>query len=59
METAWKSDFLLWSYCDFMFSNGRHFEVNIKTDSYKTQFISQKHAYPNTSDEMWSLLLCK
>ena len=34
-------------YClSFYFANGRrHFEIKIKTENYKTQFISQKHAY--------------
>ena len=26
-------------------SGGHHFEINIKTKNYKTQFISQKHVY--------------
>ena len=25
-------------------TRGRHFEINIKTENYKTHFISQKHA---------------
>ena len=26
-------------------NGGRHFEINIKTENYKTQFISQTHAH--------------
>ena len=31
-------------------NGGRHFEINIKTENYKTQFISQKHANSCTFD---------
>ena len=29
-------------------NGGHHFEIRIKTENYKTQFISQKHAYSYT-----------
>ena len=32
-------------------TRGRHFEINIKTENYKTQFISQKHANSCTFDK--------
>ena len=32
-------------------NGGRHFEINIKTENYKTQFISQKHANSCTFDK--------
>ena len=32
-------------------NGGRHFEINIKTENYKTQFISQKHAYTYIFDK--------
>ena len=30
-------------------SGGRHFEINVKTENYQTQFISQKHVYTYTT----------
>ena len=48
-----------------MAANGsRHFEINIKTENYKTQFISQKHANSSTFDKcdvsffMQQIVLC-
>ena len=32
-------------------NGGRHSEINIKTENYKTQFISQKHANSCTFDK--------
>ena len=32
-------------------NGGRHFKINIKTENYKTQFISQKHANSCTFDK--------
>ena len=32
-------------------NGGRHFEINIKTENYKTQFISQRHANSCTFDK--------
>ena len=35
-----------------MAANGsRHLEINIKTENYKTQLISQKHANSSTFDK--------
>ena len=39
-------------------SGGRHFEINIKTENYKSQFISQTDAYTNTFDKFDLSLLC-
>ena len=63
MQTAWKSDSYFWIYCDFIFfkmaaGGGRRFEINNKSENYKTQTISQKHAYTDTHLKMQSLL-CK
>ena len=30
-------------------SGGCHFEINVKTENYQTQFISQKHVYTYTT----------
>ena len=32
-------------------NGGRHFEINIKTENYKTKLISQKHANSCTLDK--------
>ena len=32
-------------------NGGHHFEIKIKTENYKTQCISQKHAYRYTFDK--------
>ena len=32
-------------------NGGCHFEINIESESYKTQFIHQKHAYSYTNDK--------
>ena len=29
----------------------RHFEISLKSENYKTQFVSQKHAYKYTFDK--------
>ena len=51
MQTTWKSD----SYFCYVFkmaaNGGRHFEINIKTENYKTQFITQKHAFTKIFDK--------
>ena len=39
-------------------NGGRHFEINIKTENYKTQFISQKHANSCTFDKYDVSFLC-
>ena len=44
-------------------NGGRHFEINIKTENYKTQFISQNHANSCTFDKcgvnfMQLIILC-
>ena len=39
-------------------SGGRHFEINIKTENYKTQFISQKQANSSTFDKCDVSFLC-
>ena len=31
-------------------NGGRHFEINIKTQNYESQFVSQTAAYTNTFD---------
>ena len=42
-----------------MAANGaRHFETNFKTENYKTQFISQKHANSCTFDKCDVIFLC-
>ena len=40
-------------------NGGRHFEIRIKTENYKTQYISQKHAYSYTFDKYDLSLLFK
>ena len=32
-------------------NGGRQFEINIRTENYETQFISQKHAYTYIVDK--------
>ena len=49
MQTVSNSESYFWRYCDFIFfkmaaHGGSHFDVNIKTENYKTLFISQKDA---------------
>ena len=45
-------------------NGGRHFEINIKTENYKAQLISQKHANSCTFDKcdvsifMHLIILC-
>ena len=40
-------------------NGGHHFEIKIKTENYKTQFTSQKHAYPYTFGNCYLSLLYK
>ena len=39
-------------------NEGRHFEINIKTENYKTQSISQKYVYWYTFDKRDLSLSC-
>ena len=39
-------------------NGGHHFEINIKTEIYKTQFISQKHTNTCTFDKYDVSFLC-
>ena len=39
-------------------NGGRHFKINIKTENYEPQFISQTGAYTNTFDKCDLSLLC-
>ena len=39
-------------------NGGCHFEINIKTENYKTQFISQKYANSCTFDKCDISFLC-
>ena len=39
-------------------NGGHHFEINIKTENYKSQFISQTDAYTYTFDKCDLSLLC-
>ena len=39
-------------------NGGRHFEINIKTENYKSQFISRIDSYTNMFDKCDLSLLC-